>query len=129
MEVRRWTVILVSAGLLTAPYLMTALTPNSICFSETKIVGAQQKVAIAKRWLMKNGYPIANQPGCCEVSKGRETFLPIGLEAYLTAGKAHYVFVPKTSDARIVTGMHRTEHWNVVAVDSCGAPLSVGVDL
>ena len=57
---RRWGVVLVGAGLLTAPYLMTALTPNSICFSELKVVGAQEKIAGAKRWLLKNGHSMAD---------------------------------------------------------------------
>jgi hypothetical protein len=57
------------------------------------------------------------------------TFLPIYLEGYLMSGKTYCVFVPKVPDAQIVIGMHRTEHWNAVAVDSCDAPPSVGVDL
>jgi hypothetical protein len=122
-----WAVIAI--GLLATPFGVTVFTTSSICFSEARVVGANEKIANAKRWLQERRHTFVNRNDCCEVSKGGNTFPSLSFGAYLLWGKAHYVFVPKAADAQIVNGLHRPEHWNVVTVDVCGEPLAEGVDL
>jgi hypothetical protein len=119
----------IAIGLLALPFGLTAFTATSICFSQARIVGADEKIASATRWLQERRHPFVSRSDCCEVSKGANTFPSLGFGAYLLSGKAHYVFVPKTPDAQIVNGKHRPEHWNVVTVGGCGEPLAEGVDL
>lgn len=119
----------IAIGLLATPFGLTAFTTSSICFSQARLVGANEKIANAKRWLRERGHAVVSRSDCCEVSKGANTFPSLGFGAYLLWGKAQYVFVPKAPDARIVNGLHRPEHWNVVTVDVCGEPLAEGIDL
>lgn len=125
----RWLIIPFGLALVAAPYALTALSSNSICFSDGRIIGAAEKIENSKRWLRSKAHPVANSRSCCEVSKGSNSFVPLGVEAYIASGKAHYVFIPKVANAALVGGLHRVEQWNVVAVDGCGLPLAVGVDL
>jgi hypothetical protein len=111
------------------PYGLTLASPASLCLPEARVVGKNEKVRRAKEWLRSNSVMGYAGGGCCEVSKGGISFPELGFGAYVTQGKAHYVFVPKYPSSRAINGKKHEAEWNVVTVDTCGNPLNVGLDL
>ncbi len=114
---------------LLIPYTVTLASPASLCLREARVVGKDEKIRRAKDWLQSNAITSYAGGDCCEVSKGGISFPELTFSAYLVQGKAHYVFVPKSSSSRAVNGKKHEGDWNVLTMDTCGNPLSIGLDL
>lgn len=111
------------------PYGVTLASPASLCLPEARVVGKDEKVRRAKEWLRSKAFTSYTGGDCCQVTKGDGSFPALDFGAYVTQGKAHYVFVPKYPFSHEINGKKHEAEWNVVTVDTCGNPLNVGLDL
>jgi hypothetical protein len=115
--------------LLCGPYAITSISQKSICVSELRMIGGQERISKSLEFLRQRHLPYYSGPDCCTVGKGTSSFVPLGISAYLLHGKTHYVFIPKYESSRIVNGKYNAANWHIITTNTCGNPTNIGLDL
>lgn len=128
------SVLMLSFFIFMSSYLITTVSPLSICLAEGGISTKYDKIQGVKYYLDRNRNKSSQKKSieisaikssaCCTVDKGSNEYPNLDFSAFVTSGKTHYVHVPIQN-----SGFKNNAKYEMFSVDGCGAVISEGVDL
>ena len=121
-----------AAGVAYLPYLLTTISPYSICISDGLVSSGDDKVRGALDYvgnrMRDRTYPvdsIVSLKGCCRIDKGVGDDPRLSWFAYVRNGESHYVHVPSHT---MPFNAQQSPIMKVI-VDNCGNGKYLGVHL